>query len=500
MSIRFIIPWRNITLPVLMSVILICNTPNMYAEKEPENIGKVLIVPIKDQIDKTLLFFLRRIFQTADRNNTIKAIVIDMDTPGGALRETEEIIAWMRSFNAKGIPIYVYVNPRAQSAGAIISLASDGIFMAPGSRIGSAAPILMNPMGGPEEMSDDIKEKILSDTRALVRGLAQEKGYIPDLAVAMVDNNVEVKIGDRIVCPKGELLNLTAKDAVEVIPPREKPLLATGIVSNIPELIKWVKLGHLEPMEVQPDGAEELARWITMLAPLLMAAAFIGIYIEFKTPGFGIPGIIGIVSLVLFLFGHYIAGLAGKEDVFLVILGITLIAVEVFVLPGFGIAGILGIGALLGGMILAMIPHLPKNPDLPKEVFRPINLKPFLDLALFNFMATIAITGIGVFTLAKLLPKTKLYNSLILQKATTVESGYVGTNVVENSKLLGQTGMTLTPLRPSGIALIEDQRVDVVSSGDYIDRDESVIVIEVNGPRIVVDLAKTAETGPSDKV
>ena len=471
-----------------------CLAGDMSAEKTGHSGGKVLIVPIKEQIDKASLFFLRRAFQTAGDDKSIRAIVIDMDTPGGGLKETEEIISWIRSLSSSGVPIYTYVNPRAQSAGAIICLASDEIFMAPGSRIGSAAPILMNPMGGTEPMPDDVKEKILSDTRALVRGLAQEKGYLPELAVSMVDSNTEVKVGEKVVCPKGELLNLTAIEAVEVIPPMEKPLLATKIVKDVSELLEWKKLTDFDRVDIQPVGAEELSHWITRIAPLLMAAAFIGIYLEVKTPGFGIPGIIGIVSLALFLFGHYIAGLAGNEDIFLVILGLTLLVVEVLVLPGFGIAGVLGIGALIAGMVLAMIPHLPERPILPNQVFEPITIKPYLDQAVIKLAATVAIAGVSIYVLAKLLPKTPVYNKLVLQTAATVDAGYVGTDIDKHSQLVGCKGVAMTPLRPAGIAVIENQRVDVVSNGDYIEKEEPIVVVEANGPKIVVELASDSDS------
>ena len=492
--------YASIKLGVSIVLILLCFTDHLRAEKPSDSNGKVLVVPIRDQISKALVFFLRRAFQTAEDDDTVKAIIIDMETPGGTLRETEEIISWMRSLSSSGVPIYSYVNTTAQSAGAIICLASDEIFMAPGSRIGSAAPILMKPTGGIEEMPVDLKEKILSDTRALVRGLAQEKGYLPELAVSMVDSNMEVKVGERVVCAEGELLNLTAKEAVEIIPPMEKPLLATAIVDGIEELSTLKDLANFELVRIEPAGAENFASWITLFAPLLMAAAFIGIYLEVKTPGFGIPGIVGIACLILFLFGHYIAGLAGNEEIFLVIIGVTLMVVEILILPGFGIAGILGITALLAGMILAMIPHLPKGPDLPHEVFKPLSIKPYLDQAVFNLAATILVAGVGIYALAKLLPKTPLYNKLVLQTSATIEAGYIGTDVAGNSQLIGCSGITLTPLRPSGNALIENQRVDVVSNGDYIDKDEPVTVIEVNGPKIVVDLVKNSENEDDDNV
>ena len=452
--------------------------------------GKVLIIPIREQIDKTLLYFLRRVFQSAENDSSIKAIVVDMDTPGGSLRETEEIISWLRKLRSQDIEIFTYVNIHAQSAGAIISMATDEIYMATGSRIGSATPILMDLSGGVQEMSDDVKEKILSDTRALVRGLAQENGYPPDLAMAFVDQNIEYKVGDRIVCAEGKVLNLTAKEAVEIIPPLETPLLAKRIVEDIPSLIELKNLSHLEVVNIEPHGAEQFARWITLFAPILMAVAFIGIYLEVKTPGFGIPGIIGGIALVLFLFGHYIAGLAGKEDALLILLGITLLLVEVFILPGFGIAGVLGIFALLCGMILAMIPHLPKLPDLPESPMQTPSLEPFLNQALLNFFLTIIISGVAIYLLAKILPKTPLYSKLVLQSEATIKDGYVGIDLSANSKLLGLAGVTLTPLHPSGIAMIGGQRIDVVSTGDYIDSEEKVEVVQVDGPRIVVEIVE----------
>ncbi len=450
-----------------------------------------MIIPLKAQIDKAMLFYLRRGFQRAKENKELRAIVIDMDTPGGELRVTEEIISWIRSLNAEGIKIYSYVNPRAQSAGAIISLATDAIYMSPGSRIGSAAPILMAPGGGIQEMPDDVKEKILSDTRALVRGLAQEKGYLPELGAAMVDNGIEVKIGEEVVCAKGELLNLTAEEAIKIIPPREIPLLAQAIANDINELAGHAGIVNPQFTTFKEHGAEKFARLITMIAPFLMTLGFLGIYMEMKTPGFGLPGILGACCIILFLFGHYIAGLAGKEDVLLVMIGFVLIAVEIFLLPGFGVCGLLGILAVIGGIIMSMIPYIPQVPELPNVTFKPMLLEAYLNKALLNMVLSLLITGAGIFILTKYLPNTPFYGQLVLQTVESAEDGYVGVNIEENSKLTGKIGITLTDLRPSGTAIIDDKRIDVVSYGDYIEKDEEITVIEVNGPRIVVERSES---------
>ncbi len=477
----------------ILTCALFCVLPVTTSAGEND---KVLIIPLKDQIDKAHLYFLRRGFQLAQDTAGITAVVIDMDTPGGELKSTEEIVSWMRSLADSGIKIYTFVNPRAQSAGAIIGLASEKIFMAPGSRIGSAAPILMGPAGGVQEVPDDVKEKILSDTRALVRGLAQENGYLPELAAAFVDASVEVKVGDRVISAEGDLLNLTAMEAVEIIPPMETPILAQSIVKDIAELMESQGLSGAEVIRIEPLGSERFARWITMLAPLLMAAAFIGIYTEIKTPGFGVPGLIGVASLALFLFGHYIAGLAGKVDILLVLIGIILIIAEVFIIPGFGIFGILGLVAFFGGVLLAMVPHLPSVPTFPEGTMPTLNLQPFLHEAFVNFTITAVITVVTCYFLSKFLPTTGIYRELILAGSTSTADGYIATNVEKNMKLLGRSGIAITPLRPAGIATIDDARVDVVSLGDYIDEGEKIIVREVKGPRVAVDIDTTEDDSP----
>jgi membrane-bound serine protease (ClpP class) len=471
---------------MLLSMALLLTTvgPAPAALATPENAtGKVFVLPIQGPIDKAMLFVFRRAFREVKQVKP-KAIVLELETPGGGLKETEEIIAWLRSVD---VPKYAFVNTHAQSAGAIISLATDKIFMAPGSRIGSAMPIAINPLGGGvQSLPADIKEKLLSDVRAMVRGLAQENGHSEDLAEAMVDAAKEVKIGEEIVSPKGELLNLTAQEAAKIIPPSTTPVLATAIVGSLAELLEHEGLGSAEIVRFQEQEAERISRYITMLGPLLLALGLLGVYIEFKTPGFGLPGIAGIACLTLYFFGHFVAGLAGAEEIVLVMVGFTLLAVEIFVIPGFGVTGIAGLCCIVAGITLSLLPHLPKGP-VPLPGFTPTAMKEYLDEALLKVLFTIVLTGFGAWLLAKILPKTSFYHSLILTQSLPAGSGLAQPQQTKRSELIGQTATTITQLHPAGIATIGNNRYDVISTGDMIPKGTLIRIVEVEGNRIVVE-------------
>lgn len=453
------------------------------AQSEDKTLTKpVYILPLQGPIDKSMLFIFRRAFKQIEAGSPA-AVIIDMDTPGGGLAQTEEIINWMRS---QDVPVYSYVNNDALSAGAIISLASDGIYMAPGSKIGSAMPIAMTPFGGVQELPEKVAEKMLSNVRSLVRGLAQENGYGEDIAEAMVDPEKSVTVGDRTINKVGELLNLTAEEAIEIIPPRTEPILAKAIVKDIDALLEHEGLSGHPKIRFTETPSEKLARYLTMIGPLLLALGLLGAYIEFKTPGFGIPGLLGAGLLTLFFFGHLIAGLAGMEDVFLVVVGIGLLALEIFVIPGFGIFGVLGMLAVMAGLGLSLFPRLPKDPN-PIPDFEPTMVGEYLQSAMLRFVAAAALTWLGVWLLSKILPKTPLYSQLVHSTALSTGEGRPPPETESRSSLVGATGTALTPMHPSGTGNINGERYDVVSSGDIIDKGAAIRVCSVDGNRIVVE-------------
>jgi membrane-bound serine protease (ClpP class) len=455
--------------------------------------AKVYVLPVEGPIDKAMLFVFRRAFHEAKKMQP-DAVIVDLNTPGGGLRETKEIISWIRSVK-KTTPVYAFVNPDALSAGAIISLGCSAIFMSPAGTIGSAMPIAISPFGGVQQLPEDIQEKMLSAVRAMVRGLAQENGYSEDIAVAMVDPDAEVIVGDEVISAKGKLLNLPARTAVQVVPPNTDPLLAKAIVEDIDALLDYVGMPDATVTRFEEKSAERLARWITTVGPLLLALGALLLYIEIKTPGFGLPGIGGLTLLAIYFFGHYVAGLAGQADIVLIIVGILLLAVELFVIPGFGFVGIAGLCCILVGSVMALIPFMPDDVT-PLPNVEPVTLNDYIQDALQSLTISVLLVGVGVWLLGKVLPKTSLYRALIVEGGLSKDKGYVSSDVSRNQTFLGRQGVALTFLRPAGTAAFGDDRLDVVSSGDLIPRGTPVTVVQVQGGRVVVEKAEPQSTEP----
>ncbi len=458
--------------------------------------GTVFVLPVHGPINKTMLYMLRRGFHSIRTSkDPVAAVVIELNTPGGPLKQTEEILQHIRETEA---PVYALVKNKADSAGAIIALGTDSIYMQPGSRIGSAMPITVGPGGSPKSLPDDVKEKLMSDVRAMVRGLAQENGHAEEVAVAMVDPAEKLRIGERTICPEGELLNLTAEESVEVIPPRDSPLLAERTVKDVPSVLESLGLANTDVKRIRPKPAEDLARAINMIAPLLLGLGILGIYVEITTPGLGIPGALGALCLGLALFGHYIAGLAGIEDVVLVVTGIALILVEIFLVPGVGVFGFLGVGCFIGGIILAGIPYIPDPASpLPGQGESAVSWTTYVQDAMLTLLISLLITGIGAWLAARFLPRRTVYGTLILNKSLSTGAGYTQEQQNTLKQLVGRQGVTLTPLRPAGTVRIEGKRYDVVTSGDLIGKDHPIKVVKVEGNRIIVE-KKTAENSPQD--
>ena len=247
--------------------------------------GDVVVVPLHGEVSPSLALFLRRAQKAAETQGAA-AIVLDMDTYGGRLDSAEQITGIL---NHATIPTYTYVNSNAGSAGALIALSTKHIYMAPVSAIGAAAPIL--PTG--EDLPPTQKEKTVSYWSALIRGAAQRNAHNPDIGEAFINKEKEVKIGDRMIHPKGSLLTLNAQDASEKV--NGKPVLAEGIAESLPDLAKMAGLKG-EVVQFEPSGFEQLAFWLTALAPLLLLGGILGAYIEFKVPGFGVAGIISMVG------------------------------------------------------------------------------------------------------------------------------------------------------------------------------------------------------------
>ena len=444
------------------------------APAQPEAPGPtVYVIPIHDEIEPALLYVIRRGLAEASRE-TAAAIVFSMDTPGGRLSACEEIVDLIQKVQ---VPTYTFVEKNAVSAGAIIALATKGIYLAPGSSIGDAMPILALPGTGPQELPENLQEKIVSPTAAIARSAAQQSGHNPDVAEAMVRRDVELKIGDEVIKEKGRLLTLTNVEAERRYGTNSVPLLSAGTVRDIPEMLDRLNLRDARIREMRVTSAERIARWIQMLGALFLIGGALGIWIEIKTPGFGLPGILGITCLAIFFWGHHIAGLAGFEDLLLFTLGLTLLLVEVFVTPGFGVLGVLGLLLMVAGLLMAMVYRLPDGPLLPAL--------PQLRIPMLTVSAAAAGTTLVGLLIARYLPRTPLFRSLTLDFATAAAAGY--TAAASRTELAGAVGEAVTDLRPAGTAVFGGRRIDVVTTGGFVARGTAVRVTETQGSRTVVE-------------
>jgi membrane-bound serine protease (ClpP class) len=430
------------------------------------------VIPIEGPIDDALLYVLRRGVREANRVGA-EVVIFEMDTPGGRVSTAEEILKLLGGIR---VPTCTFVNPNAISAGAIIAMGTKRIFMAPGSRIGDAMPILVSPFGGVQEMPESLQEKSTSYVAALIRAAAQENGHDPELAEAMVRRDAAYKIGDEVISKEGRLLTLTNQDAERPVGPEKRPLLSEGTVKGIPELLDRLGLSGVQVRRLEVTPAEKLARWISALSVLLLAGGLLCLYLEYKTPGFGLPGIAGILLLGLWFWGHHVAGLAGLEEIALFIIGVTLLTVEVLFIPGFGFIGVAGIALIFLSLLLGMIERIPGAPLLPS--FR--DLRP----PLAELVGAFAICGVAGWFLARYLPKTNALHHLILETATARTDGFAA--APEDAGLVGLRGTAQTALRPAGIGLFGDRRLDVVTEGEFVEAGAPIVVQQVAGARIVV--------------
>jgi len=437
------------------------------------------VIPINGEIERGLVYVIRRGVSEAVSRKA-DAIILEMNTPGGRIDSTEEIVKILDGIN---VPVVTYVNPRAISAGAIISLATDKIYMKPGSTIGDAMPILLNQ----QDMPADRKEKMVSYVAAKVRGIAEKKGHNVDLAECMVRIEKEFKIGDEVICPAGELLTLTSFEAEKKYGSDNKSLLSSGSMETLDDLLKELGLESATVKTLEVSYAEKIARWIDMTAVsgLILALGLLALYMEFKTPGFGVFGISGLILLSVWFWGHNVAGLAGFEEIALFIVGVVLLAIEIFVIPGFGITGISGIVLIVTALVLAMVQHYPGGNWYPPVTH--------LEGAATSLGLALTICAIGVIILARFLPETAIFKRIMLTSAVAKEQGYQAGASLD--ALAGEKGVAETDLHPGGIATIAGKRYTVVSRGDFIDSGTRIIIVQTKGNRIVVDrLAEEAKS------
>jgi membrane-bound serine protease (ClpP class) len=424
---------------IVAAVILALIQPTVHSQTNSE---VIYFVPVEQAVERGLEAFLKRAISTAIEEGATQ-IVLEIDTPGGLVDAATDIATLIRQSE---VPTTAYVTGKAWSAGAYLALNADQIVMAPGTSIGSAAVI--------DGAGNAAEEKMQSAWLATLEGAAQLHGRDPIFARAMADKNVDLP---EYRAGVGELLTLSANEAIKVG-------YAEAIANDRSELLAFLGVENVVERELEVSFAEKIARFVThpVIIPILLSIGSLGLVLELYSPGFGIPGIMGLSALLLFFFGHLVAGFAGFEVLILFVGGIILIIIEVF-FPGFGIFGILGISAIIGSMILAS--------------YSTMNI-------LVSILIAIVLTVVVSIIFFKYFGYRGPLKNIILTTSTKSELGYVSN--VTRKELIGKVGYAYTVLRPSGTAIFDDERLDVVSEGGYIEQGKQVKIIATQGSRILV--------------
>lgn len=469
----------------------------VVAAQEPQKPARIAVVQLHTEIDILAKALVERAVDQALAGGAV-GLLVDLNTPGGRVDYMLDIADAIDRARAKHIKTAVFISGDATSAGALIAMVCDEIYMKPGSTIGSATPYVQGV-----EMDEKIQEKMISYVRTKFGARAEVTGISPVIAEAMVDPDIEVLEvevdGQRrlvsstefqnlvqrhgahrvvqlgVICEKGKLLALRATQARELG-------LARGLFDRQALVVAHVWPGEHEILDFAPTWSEHLAAWLTSpgVQMLLFLVGIVAFYVELKTPGLSVPGLIGVACFALFFFGHHVVGLAQAWEALVFLLGLALVAVEIFVLPGFGVAGVTGALLMLGALILAQVPDL-----WPGGEYGGVQWPLVVD-ALGRTTLGIALGVVASIGLAWAVPHTPLSRFVTLA-APAVSAGQHGSATpAGRDAYVGKLGIAETDLRPAGRVRIGDEHLDSVSEGGYIDRGASVVVVSARGNALVV--------------
>lgn len=406
-----------------------------------DNTDLVYKISINGDIDPGLYSLTERGIAEAEELG-VDLILIEIDTYGGYVDSAVKIRDLILSTN---IPTATYVKRRAWSAGALIALAGEKLLMAEGSSIGAA-----------ETRPND--EKYISAFRKEFKATAESRGKNPDLAAAMVDSDIEIEG----IVSSGKLLTLTVDEALEYE-------IADFKAKNEGELFKKLDIYPSEIKTIEFSMTEKAARVITRptITTLLITIGILALLAEAFISGFGVFGTVGFLSLGAVFSSYIYYGVAGWGLAVLFVVGIVLIAIEIFAIPGFGITGIGGIIAIFASIYF---------------------LFPRFDIAITAIATILLLSVAGFIVMLKLFGGSRLWKRISLGESQTKEAGYLAQS--DKKALTGKIGLAATPLRPAGIVDIEGERIDVVSEGGFIGKGEEVIIYKIAGNRIVVKKTK----------
>jgi len=443
-------------------------------------------VPIEGTIDLGLPPFIERSIQEAE-SNSADAIIFEINTFGGRVDAATQIKDAIMDSRVKTV---AFINKRAISAGALISLSCEKIYMTGGATIGATTAVDMSGKKG--------SEKVISYMREEMAATAEKRGRSKDIARGMVDEELEFQkkvkreyitedgevdtiktvnyflilnddtmyVNDIEGRKQGNLITLTTEQAL-------KYRMADKIAETFDDVLDSLGLSGASVYETSENWSESIVRFLTnpVVASLLTTFGFLGILFELQSPGWGVPGTVGLTCLILSLGASYIAELATMTDFLIIIAGLMFLVLETLVIPGFGIPGIVGIVMILWGLYLLLLPDVPVGEEVLSQATTGL---------LIGILGGIA----GLVILFKAMTRTKFWMDLTSPSIQSRDEGYTTTLGWEN--LVGEDGVADTDLHPSGWVKVNDQRIFAVSEGAFVNNNTVVTILSVDGNRVVV--------------
>ncbi|MEP1097214.1 MAG: NfeD family protein [Cyclobacteriaceae bacterium] len=439
---------KNFLVPILLFL-------SFFSEGQEREKPLVLHLKIQAEIDPRTNRYSELGLERA-REITADYIVLELDTYGGALNDADDIRTRILDLD---IPIYAFVNKDAASAGALISIACDSIYMASGSSIGAATVVTQDGTAAPD--------KYQSYMRSIMRSTAEAKGRNPQMAEAMVDEDIDLDS----IATEGKVLTLSVSEAI-------KNGFCEAEVTGLDEIMQRSGVDEYDVEIFELGSSEKIISLFLnpFVSGILIMIILGGIYFELQTPGVGFPILASIVAVILYFVPNYLGGLAENWEIAMFAIGIILIAVEVFVIPGFGVAGVLGLIFTLGSLILVML----NNDFFDFSFVGGDQIVISVAVVSLGFLATIVVMFIGGTKLAD----SKFFRRVALQEVQDTSDGFTSKPIAES--MVGKVGRSHTVLRPSGKIEIDGVVYDAYTRGNYIGENIEVKVISDEGTSLKV--------------
>ena len=476
--------WSVLTILVTMFSSFPANAEKKKTEKS------VYLIPVSGEVSPQMASFIKRaVNDIPKKDNTL--IVFELDTFGGRVDSAFEIVDTITGIT--GALTLAYVKTKAISAGSLIALSCNRLVMKTGTTIGDCAPISLGPEG-PQMLG----EKFQSPLRARFRALAKKNGYDENLAESMVSENLEIirvtvggktrylestELNDmtakekaritsrKTVVKKGELLTMDDKEAKELG-------FSRASVADLVEALKTVNVSHVSMITMKKNLTEHFLSTVILFTPFLMMIGFYAVYLEMKAPGFGAPGVTGLICLSLAFGGQYLVGNADYTELLIIVLGLVLLGFEVFVIPGFGIAGISGFIFIAIGLVLSLQDFVLPKPSMPWQTG--IFTKNII-LVVGSYL--FAVVGV-LLTFRYILPKFSFGGHGPYLNASLEQAHADSMEIMRAHE--GDEGVTLSYLRPSGKIKVGRDVLDAISEGEFIESNTPVVITRISGNRIIV--------------